>query len=251
MADKKLLFLTGRLAEPRLAETVAAMGLPNGSWRIANLGIKVAALMTENIVRNRLKEPLEADRVIVPGRSRMNLGHLGRALRRAVRARAGRDHRPAAVFWPRRQAAGPVEAGHPHLCRDRRCAGLHRRAAGGARPRAIAKGGDVVDIGCQPDVHFPHLEETVAALKREGFKVSVDSGNVDELTPRRTGRRRLRAQPRRIEPRCHRRHQLRADPAAATARRSRLAAARHRHVCGEGYPASSPIRCSIQSTSAS
>ena len=76
MADKKLLFLTGRLAEPRLAETVAAMGLPNGSWRIANLGIKVAALMTENIVRNRLKEPLEADRVIVPGRSRMNLGHL-------------------------------------------------------------------------------------------------------------------------------------------------------------------------------
>ena len=23
----------------------------------------------------------------------------------------------------------------------------------------IAKGGDVVDIGCQPDVDFPHLEE--------------------------------------------------------------------------------------------
>ena len=45
----------------------------------------------------------------------------------------------------------------------------------------IAKGGDVVDIGCQPDVQFPHLEETVAALKREGFKVSVDSGDVDEL----------------------------------------------------------------------
>ncbi len=45
----------------------------------------------------------------------------------------------------------------------------------------IAKGGDVVDIGCQPDVHFPHLEETVVALKGEGFKVSVDSGDVDEL----------------------------------------------------------------------
>ena len=45
----------------------------------------------------------------------------------------------------------------------------------------IAKGADVIDIGCLPDVDFPHLEETVAALKREGFKVSVDSGDVDEL----------------------------------------------------------------------
>ena len=45
----------------------------------------------------------------------------------------------------------------------------------------IGKGADVVDIGCQPDVKFPHLEETVVALKRAGFKVSVDSGDVEEL----------------------------------------------------------------------
>ena len=181
MTDKKLLFLTGRLAEPRLAETVAAMGLPNGSWRIANLGIKVAALMTENIVRNRLKEPLEADRVIVPGRSRMNLGHLA-------------DH--YGVPFER----GPDEIidlpqffGHdgkpPDLSKqdirifaeivDAPTFSVEQLVARGRE--LIAKGGDVVDIGCQPDVDFPHLEETVAALKREGFKVSVDSGNVDEL----------------------------------------------------------------------
>ena len=53
MADK-LLFLTGRLAEPRLTRTVAGLGLPVGSWHIANVGVKVAALMTEAIVRNRL-----------------------------------------------------------------------------------------------------------------------------------------------------------------------------------------------------
>lgn len=181
MTDKKLLFLTGRLAEPRLAETVAAMGLPNGSWRIANLGIKVAALMTENIVRNRLKEPLEADRVIVPGRSRMNLGHLA-------------DH--YGVPFER----GPDEIidlpqffGHdgkaPDLSKqdirifaeivDAPTFSVEQLVARGRE--LIAKGGDVVDIGCQPDVDFPHLEETVAALKREGFKVSVDSGDVDEL----------------------------------------------------------------------
>jgi dihydropteroate synthase len=137
--------------------------------------------MTENIVRNRLKEPLEADRVIVPGRSRMNLGHLA-------------DH--YGVPFER----GPDEIidlpqffGHdgkaPDLSKqdirifaeivDAPTFSVEQLVARGRE--LIAKGGDVVDIGCQPDVDFPHLEETVAALKREGFKVSVDSGDTDEL----------------------------------------------------------------------
>ena len=73
---EKLLFLTGRLAEARLNTTIESAGLEAGSWRVANIGIKVAALMTEAIVKNRLKQPLDADRVIVPGRTRMNLDHL-------------------------------------------------------------------------------------------------------------------------------------------------------------------------------
>jgi dihydropteroate synthase-like protein len=44
-----------------------------------------------------------------------------------------------------------------------------------------AKGADVIDVGCQPGTKFPHLEEMVAALVKEGFKVSVDSGDVSEL----------------------------------------------------------------------
>jgi hypothetical protein len=181
MTDKKLLFLTGRLAEHRLAETVAAMGLPNGSWRIANLGIKVAALMTENIVRNRLKEPLEADRVIVPGRSRMNLGHL--AEHYGVPFERGPDE---IIDLP--QFFGH-DGKPPDLSKqDIRifaeivdAPGLSVEKLVEKGRELIAKGGDVVDIGCQPDVDFPHLEETVAALKREGFKVSVDSGDTDEL----------------------------------------------------------------------
>ena len=107
MSDK-LLFLTGRLAEPRLSVTVAGLGLPPGSWRVANIGIKVAALMTEAIVRNRLKPPLDADRVIVPGPPPHGPRQLGRPLRRALRARAGRNRRPAAIPRPRRQAAADL-----------------------------------------------------------------------------------------------------------------------------------------------
>jgi len=181
MADKKFLFLTGRLAEPRLAETVAAMGLPNGSWRIANLGIKVAALMTENIVRNRLKEPLEADRVIVPGRARMDLSHLSDHY--GVPFERGPDE---IIDLPQYFGKGGTP---PDLSKhDIRifaeivdAPGLSMEVLLAKGRELVAKGADVVDIGCQPDVKFPHLEETVAAMKRAGLKVSVDSGETEEL----------------------------------------------------------------------
>lgn len=178
---QKLLFLTGRLAEARLAETVGTLGLPAGSWRINNLGIKVAALMTEAIVRNRLKPPLDAERVIVPGRSRMDLGrlgaHYGVAFERGpdelidLPQYFGKGGQPPdltrhdlAIF------AEIIEA--PTLTVEE----IVRRAA-----VLRAAGADVIDIGCQPDTPFPHLEEAVAALGRAGHRVSVDSGDVAEL----------------------------------------------------------------------
>lgn len=180
MADK-LLFLTGRLAEARLVETVGTLGLPEGSWRVNNLGIKVAALMTEAIVKNRLKGPLHADRVIVPGRSRMDLRtlgtHYGVPFERGpdelidLPQHFGKGGKPPdlsrhdlAIF------AEIIEA--PTLSRDE----IVRRAGA-----LVAAGADVVDVGCQPDTPFPHLEDTVRALKTAGYRVSVDSGDVAEL----------------------------------------------------------------------
>jgi dihydropteroate synthase len=177
----KLLFLTGRLAEPRLARTVAGLGLPEGSWRIANVGVKVAALMTEAIVRNRLKAPLDADRVIVPGRSRMNLGelkeHYGIPFERGpdeimdLPQFFGKGGKPPDLSnHDLRIFAEIVDA--PTLTVEQFV---------GRAKKLNAEGADVIDIGCHPDVPFPHLEDTIAALRKEGFKVSVDSGNVDEL----------------------------------------------------------------------
>ncbi len=180
MADK-LLFLTGHLAEPRLTRTVADLGLPDGSWGIANVGVKVAALMTEAIVRNRLKAPIDADRVIVPGRSRMNLAqlkdHFGVPFERGpdeivdLPQYFGKGGRPPDLSrYDMRIFAEIVEA--PQLSVEE----LVARAAA-----LKEKGADIIDIGCQPDVAFPHLEDVVRALRKAGHKVSVDSGNVDEL----------------------------------------------------------------------
>src|SRR6476659_10198488 len=75
---ENLLFLTGKLAEDRLTEMVQCLDFPAGSWAIDNLNIKVAALMTEASVKNRRKSGGKADRIIVPGRSRMDRDSLSR-----------------------------------------------------------------------------------------------------------------------------------------------------------------------------
>jgi hypothetical protein len=160
----KLLFLTGRLAEPRLQRTVEGLGLPAGSWRIANVGVKVAALMTEAIVRNRLKAPLDADRVIVPGRSRMDLGELKRHY--GVSFERGPDEIVDLPQYFGKGGSPPDLSQHdlrifaeivdaPALTVD----AMVERAR-----RLKAEGADVIDLGCQPDVPFPHLQEMVGAL---------------------------------------------------------------------------------------
>ena len=178
---EKLLFLTGRLAEERLTSTIAGVGLPEGSWRVANVGVKVAALMTEGIVKSRLKQPVGADRVIVPGRTRMNLdalkAHFGIVFQRGpdelvdLPVFLGRGGKPPDFSRHElRIFAEIIEA--PSLS----VAEIVAKAAGHR-----AKGADVIDVGCQPDAPFPHLEETIAALRAEGHKVSVDSGDEREL----------------------------------------------------------------------
>ncbi len=138
--------------------------------------------MTEAIVKHRLKTPLAADRVIIPGRARMDLeslrSHYGVPFERGpdeivdLPQYLGKGGRPPDLSrHDMRIFAEIVEA--PTL-------GIEALVARARKHRAA--GADVIDIGCQPDVAFPHLEEAVAALKREGFAVSVDSGNVEELS---------------------------------------------------------------------
>ena len=177
----KLLFLTGRLAENRLKTTVAGIGLADRSWSVANIGIKVAALMTEAIVRNRLKGPLDATRVIVPGRSRMNLASLGEHF--GVPFERGPDELADLPQYLGRGGKPPdLSKNDLRIFAESVDATTLTVEQMLARAREqTSKGADVIDIGCQPETAFPHLEEMVAALVRAGFKVSVDSGNVEEL----------------------------------------------------------------------
>ncbi|GLI94056.1 DUF6513 domain-containing protein [Methylocystis echinoides] len=180
--SERLLFLTGHLAHPRLERMVAGFGEKAQGWRIHDIGVKVAALMTQDIILRRLPRPLEADRVILPGRCRADLDALTEAF--GVPFERG----------PEEIADLPAWLGHgggaPDLSRyDMRIfaeivdASKMRVAEVVEKARGLVRdGADVIDLGCLPDTPFDHMEETIAALKAEGFRVSVDSANVSELS---------------------------------------------------------------------
>ena len=56
--SERLLFLTGRLAYPRLQRMVRSFGDAARDWRIHDIGVKVAALMTQEIILRRLPRPV-------------------------------------------------------------------------------------------------------------------------------------------------------------------------------------------------
>ncbi|WP_395665453.1 DUF6513 domain-containing protein [Methylocella sp.] len=178
---ERLLFVTGHLAYPRLRRVLEGLGETPFSWTIFNAGVKVAALMTDAILLRRLPRPVEADRIILPGRFRGDLEKLSEAFGAPV------------LRGPDEVSDLPVYLGHG--AREPDLSGYDMRIFAEivdatalsideivARARSLSrKGADVIDLGCLPDTEFPHLEATVGALKREGLRVSVDSFNRTEL----------------------------------------------------------------------
>ncbi|MEZ2126856.1 MULTISPECIES: DUF6513 domain-containing protein [unclassified Sinorhizobium] len=176
-----VVFLTGHLAKARLENVLAGLGATPFTYEIVDIGVKVAALMTEEIVSRRLPRPLKADRVVLPGRFRGHLERLSDAFGipfvrgpdevadlPAYLGRAGKP--PDLSRHEMRIFAEIVDA--PALSLD----ALLQRAR-----MLAAAGADVIDLGCLPDTPFAHLAEAVGRLKAEGLSVSVDSANPEEL----------------------------------------------------------------------
>jgi dihydropteroate synthase-like protein len=174
-------FLTGHLAQSRLEKVLVSMDNRGFAWSVINVGVKVAALMTGAIIERRLPRPLQASRVLVPGRCRADLGHLsaefGVPFERgpdeikdlpAYFGKGGRDLDLSR--YDIRIFAEIVDAAT--LGVDTILSRARKMRAGGA---------DVIDLGCAPDTPFPHLQDAVRALRAENFAVSVDSAESEEL----------------------------------------------------------------------
>jgi dihydropteroate synthase-like protein len=178
---EKILFLTGSLAEKQLHRVLQEMSPAEFEWRVHNLGLKVAALMTAEMIKRRLADIGDAQRILVPGRCRGDLDELSRHFGIPVErgpeelmdlprffGYAGKT--PDLSRYDVSIFAEIVDA--PNLSIE---AILQRASA------YAADGADVIDLGCLPDTPFPHLTDSVQALKAAGYQVSVDSMQSDEL----------------------------------------------------------------------
>lgn len=179
---KRIVLVTGSLAEPRVKRIAGELNDAELEPIVASVGVKVAALMTTEIVERRLKLPENADRVILPGRFRGDIDrlsdHFGTRFERGPEEIADL---PAYLG----QAARKVDLSEYDVTIFGEIvdATLMKPEQIVERSRKMrADGADVIDLGCLPDSPFPHLEESIAALHADGAKVSVDSFNAEELS---------------------------------------------------------------------
>ena len=182
MAKPRLLFLTGHLARPRLERILSSLGESAFDWAIADIGVKVAALATGEIIERRLQRPVEATQVVLPGRCRADLARLEASF--GVPFVRGPEELADLPSFLGRKGGPPDLSRHDmRIFAEIVDATAHPVEAILARAHKMrGEGADVIDLGCLPDTPFPHLEETIAALKAAGHKVSVDSANPEELT---------------------------------------------------------------------
>jgi len=180
-----IVFLTGRLAEPALRRVLEGMQPGQGahpfSWEVREIGLQVAGLMTADMIRRRVAAPVSADRIIVPGRCRGDLDALSAHFALPVQ-RGPQELKDLPRFFSREAQPVSLDAHEVAIFAEIVDAPRLGVEAIVARARAYAAdGADVIDLGGLPETPFPHLEDSVRALRREGFVVSVDSLDSDEL----------------------------------------------------------------------
>ena len=178
---ERIAFITGHLARARLEKVLSGLGETEFSWEIVDIGVKVAALMTEDIIRRRLKLPEGTERIILPGRYRGDLDRL--SVHFGVPFMRGPDEVADLPAFLGRAGEPPDLSRHDmRIFAEIVDAPMLSIEALLARAYVLKQAGaDVIDLGCLPETPFPLLGVAVRTLKADGFAVSVDSANLEEL----------------------------------------------------------------------
>lgn len=186
---EKLLFVTGKLAEKSLHKVLQDIQTPSDKnpkppqfkYRVEQIGVSVAALMTPDLIARRLKNTHDANKMILPGLCQGDLSQLHRQYGIPVE-RGPKDLKDLPQYFGNQGIAPDLTqysvqifaeiVDAPDLTVDAILAkALHFQA----------QGANVIDLGCLPGKPFAHLKESIQALKAAGLKVSVDSMRADDL----------------------------------------------------------------------
>ena len=178
---ERLLFVTGRLAEPALRDTLRRAELPF-EYDVAVMKITVAALMTTEWIARRLEVPEAVTRIMIPGMCEGAIEALserfgipavkGPADLKALPSWFGRED--ARASYGERDIRVFAEINHvPRLERDEvlGLAGYYRDA-----------GADVIDLGLSLGrTWLDDGPEVIAELRAQGFALSIDTLDPEEI----------------------------------------------------------------------
>jgi dihydropteroate synthase-like protein len=178
---ERLLFVTGRLAEPALRDTLRRAELPF-EYDVAVMKITVAALMTTEWIARRLEVPEAVTRIMIPGMCEGAIEALSE--RFGIPAVKGPADLKALPSWFGREDAREsygerdirvfAEINHvPRLEPDEvlGLAGYYRDA-----------GADVIDLGLSLGrTWLDDGPEVIAELRAQGFTLSIDTLDPEEI----------------------------------------------------------------------
>jgi dihydropteroate synthase-like protein len=179
----RILFITGKLAEPALRAQVTALearGLFTAE--IAVMPITVAALMTTPWVARHIARHERIDRAILPGFCKGDVTAVEAVLGIPVE-HGPRDLQDLPEYFGLGAKSPPILDAYriEILAEINHAPTLTLAAILDLAKHYRKSGADIIDIGCDPGSAWSGLGDCVRMLKSEGFRVSVDSFNSDEV----------------------------------------------------------------------
>jgi dihydropteroate synthase-like protein len=180
ISPSRVLFVTGKLAEPGLRRVLADMAPPFAS-EVAALKITVAALMTTPWIASHLDVPTGTDLVMIPGLCEGDARAIGERFGVTVE-KGPKDLREIPRHFGRAAAAPDYGAWDIEILAEiNNAPKLSRQEIRAAADYYRASGADVIDIGCTPGLPFPALGDVVRELVGAGLRVSVDTFDREEI----------------------------------------------------------------------
>jgi len=177
---RRVLFVTGQLAEPALRNMLAHLAAPF-AYDVAALRITVAALMTTTWIARHLSVGEGTDLVLIPGLCEGDPAVIQDKVGVPV-AKGPADLREIPRYFGR--AAATEEYGDwdiEILAEINNAPRLTPEQIRQEAERFRASGADIIDIGCTPGRAFPGLGDVVRELVDAGMRVSIDTFDVDEI----------------------------------------------------------------------
>jgi dihydropteroate synthase-like protein len=179
-APRRVVFVTGLLAEPALRNVLGGMAAPF-VCDVAAMRITVAALMTTTWIARHLTVSDGTDLVLIPGLCEGDPAVIQDKVGVPV-AKGPADLREIPRYFGRSASAQEYGAWDIEILAEiNNAPRLKREDVRREAERYRASGADVIDIGCTPGLAFPELGAVVRELVDAGMRVSIDTFDVDEI----------------------------------------------------------------------